>query len=178
MRPAGPGGRGGRAASDGSTGAPDAACCAPHPRMEPIVRRTAAVAVTCALVLGACAQATDLADDARSAVDDARSQIDDVRGRLDDLVAQADEIGDRLTWCGAAVRLGTAVTRRDAQAAEAAAEDLRGSAPDELADEVRIVAEAAGRAQLGDTSVLLDTEVQDAARVVMAEARDSCGIAG
>lgn len=139
------------------------------------MHRSATAVVACALVLGACAQATDIADDARSVVDDARSQIDDARGRLDDLVARADEIGDRLTWCGAAVRLGTAVTRRDAEGAEAAAQDLRDDAPAALADEVRVVAEAAGRAQLGEPSVLLDAEVQDAARVVLEEARDSCG---
>lgn len=139
----------------------------------PIAR---ALLLACALLLAGCGTAGDLADDARAVVDDARSQVDGARDRLDDLARRADELGDRLTWCGAAGRLGSAVAARDADAAARAVEDLRAVAPEEILTEVGTIAEAIGRAQLGEPQALLDAEVQEAAGVVLDEARASCGV--
>lgn len=152
---------------------------------------TVSIVVLVTLVTG-CGAAGDLGDDARARADEVRDRADDVRARTDDVVSRAegaragledladraDEIGDRATWCGAAVRLGNAIASRDAEAAEAAAQDLRADAPAELTGELTTVLEAAARAQAGDPSVLTDREVQDAALTVLETARDACGVGG
>jgi hypothetical protein len=134
------------------------------------VRRptVALVSLACVLALGGCDQAADLTDQARAAVDGARTQ-------LDELASRADTVRDRFTWCGAAVRLGTAVVQRDTEAAEAAADDLRVTAPRELEDELRTIVEAVGRSQMGDPTALLDGDTQDSARTLLDTAIRDCG---
>lgn len=124
---------------------------------------------TTTLVLGGCAQAGQITDDARARVDDAR-------GQLDDLVAQADEIRDRFSWCGAAVRLSSAVATNNTVAADAAATELRDDVPPELEDELATIVEAVAAAQSGEADALLDGDVQDAATAIVGTAIADCGL--
>ena len=135
------------------------------------MHRLATALLVTTLALAGCAGTADLADAARS-------QVDDARGRLDDLASRADGVRDRFTWCGAAVRLGTAVVERDPDAARAAAEDLRESVPTGLADELETIVTAVGTAQTGDARALLEPDVEAAARTVLDTAVDTCGVEG
>lgn len=115
--------------------------------------RGLAVALAAALLLPACATVTETVDDAGEAVDEGLQ---------------------RLEWCTAAFRLGTAVENRDLEAGRAALDDLRASAPEELADELQVITEAVEAAEQGDLERIEGEEVRAAGEEVRATAQAQC----
>lgn len=111
------------------------------------------LASTLGLGLGACAEVDRVVDDAQE---------------------QVSEGLQRLRWCTAAFRLGTAVEARDVEAARDAAEDLRANAPDELTDDLDLILEAIDAAESGDPEQIEGEEVRDAGQRVLDEAEAQC----
>lgn len=120
-----------------------------------MLRRVPALilAGTLAVGLGACAEVDRVVDDAQD---------------------QVSEGLQRLRWCTAAFRLGTAVEARDIEAARDAAEDLRANAPDELTDEVDLILEAIEAADSGDLEQIEGDAVREAGQRVLDEAEAQC----
>lgn len=137
--------------------------------------RAAVVLVGLALLSG-CSTAQDLLGDRLDGGLD--GAIGDVRTRADDLIARGQELGRTFDWCAGAAELGQAVFAGDVEAARVAAEELRITAPEDLTADLRVVAEAAARAQVGDPRVFLEADVRDATRNVHAYAVDLCGLPG
>lgn len=138
--------------------------------------RLVATIIGVALLLTGCDTAQDLLDDnLEGGLDGA---IEDARSRADELLARGQELGQTFDWCAGAADLSTAVFAGDVEAARAAADELRATAPEGLSDDLRVVAEAAARAQVGDPRVFAEAEVRDAARDVYAYAVDLCGLPG
>lgn len=104
--------------------------------------------------------------------------VDEARARADDLLASGQELATTFEWCAGAAELGQAVAAGDVEVARSAAAGLLEDAPDDLTTDLRTVAEAAARAQVGDPRDLLDDDVQRAARNVYAYALDLCGVPG
>lgn len=104
--------------------------------------------------------------------------VDQARARADDLLASGQELATTFQWCAGAAELGRAVAAGDVEVAQAAASELLEDAPADLTSDLRTVAEAAARAQVGDPRDLLDDDVQQAGRDVYAYAVDLCGVPG
>lgn len=134
--------------------------------------RLLAVLTALALVLGACDTAQDALEEQLG------TSVDDLRARADDLLAQRQELATTFDWCTGAAALAQAVVAGDVETARAEAELLQADAPAALGEDLRTIAEAAARAQVGDPRVLLDDEVQQAGRDVYAYAVDLCGLPG
>lgn len=127
------------------------------------------------LLLGGCSTAQDVLDGGfEGGLDGA---VADARARADDLLAQGRELAQTFEWCAGAAQLSQAVASGDVEGARAAADKLRTTAPEDLSEDLRTVAEAAARAQVGDPRVFLDDEVQAAASDVYAYAVELCGLA-
>ena len=106
------------------------------------------------------------------------SGVDDLRARADDLLADGRELSATFDWCTGAAQLAQAVVEGDVERAREEADALRGDAPEDLGADLRTIAEAAARSQVGDPRQLMDDDVQDAARDVYAYAVDLCGLRG
>ena len=106
------------------------------------------------------------------------TSLDDLRGRADELLQERQELASTFDWCAGAAQLAQAVVAGDVVRARTEAEALRSEAPEDLTTDLRTIAEAAARAQVGDPRGLMDDEVQDAARDVYAYAVDLCGLPG
>lgn len=138
--------------------------------------RTAALIVAVSLLLGGCSAAQNLLDDGLDGELD--SAVVEVRNRADGLIARGQELGQTFDWCAGAADLSTAVFAGDAEGARTAVDKLLTTAPEDLTADLRVVAEAAARAQIGDPRVFLEDEVRDATRDVYAYAAELCGLRG
>ena len=132
--------------------------------------RAAATVLVLVLGLAGCATAQQSLEERLG------TSLDDLRGRADELLAQRQELASTFDWCTGAARLAQAVVAGDVEAARTEAAALRDDAPQDLAADLRLIAEAAARAQVGDPRGLMDGEVQDAARDVYAYAVELCGL--
>lgn len=110
--------------------------------------------------------------------DGVEGAVDQARARADGLLASGQELATTFEWCAGAAELGQAVVAGDVEVARSAASTLLEDAPDDLTTDLRTVAEAAARAQVGDPRDLLDDDVQGAGRNVYAYAVDLCGVSG
>ncbi len=104
--------------------------------------------------------------------------VDQARAQADDLLARGQEVATKFEWCAGAAELAQAAVAGDVELARSAADGLLEDAPADLTQDLRTVAEAAARAQVGDPRDLLDDEVQQAARDVYSYAVDLCGLPG
>ena len=102
--------------------------------------------------------------------------LDDLRARADGLLQQGRDLATTFEWCTGAAQLAQAVVAGDVEKARAEAEALRGDAPEELGADLRVIAEAAARAQVGDPRQLMEDDVQQSALNVYAYAVDLCGL--
>ena len=134
--------------------------------------RVGGTVVGLCLLLGGCGAAQDTLG---GGIDGA---LEDVRGQADELIARGQALGQAFDWCAGVADLSQAVLAGDVEGARAAAGDLRTTAPDDIGEDLRVIAEAAARAQVGDPRVLLDDEVRSATRDVHAYAVDLCGLPG
>lgn len=128
------------------------------------------------LVLAVTAAGCDTAQGALE--DQLGTTVEDLRGRSDDLLRQGQELATTFDWCRGAAQLARAVIAGDVEQARVEVEALRGDAPADLTTDLRTIAAAAARAQVGDPRQLMDGEVQQAARDVHAYAVDLCGLPG
>ena len=103
---------------------------------------------------------------------------DDLRSRADALLQQGQQLASTFSWCTSAAQLAQAVVAGDVEAARREASTLQADAPEELAADLRVIADAAARAESGESQQLLDDEVQQAAGNVYAFAVDRCGLPG
>ena len=134
------------------------------------MRLVSVVFVLAALVAG-CSTAQDALEERLG------TSVEEVRGRADELLGQGRDVAGRFEWCTGAAQLAQAVVAGDVEQARVEAEALRGDAPEGLGEDLRTIAEAAARAQVGDPRGLMDDTVQDAARDVYAYAVELCGLA-
>jgi hypothetical protein len=112
-----------------------------------------AVLLGAALLTGACAE---------------------VEGAVDQASDRANEVVETARYCAQALQVAQAVSDQDVDAAVTAGEELVEVAPPEIADDARILLDAATRAQDGDTAALQDEEVVAAAERLRTTTEETC----
>lgn len=87
----------------------------------------------------------------------------DVEQAVDQASERANEVAETARYCVQALEVAHAVSDRDVDAAVEAGRELVEVAPAEIADDARVVLDAAERAQGGDMAALEEDEVVAAA---------------
>lgn len=113
----------------------------------------AALLLGAALMTGACAEVEQAVDSASE---------------------RANEVAETARYCVQAIEVAQAVSDQDVDAAVEAGRELVEVAPEEIADEARIVLDAAERAQGGDMAALQEDEVVAAAERLRTTTEETC----
>lgn len=98
----------------------------------------------------------------------------EVEQAIEDTTSRAEDVVETARYCSQALQVAQAVSSQDVDGAVDAGEKLVEVAPDELADDARVVLEAARRAQDGDTAALQEEEVVAAAERLRTTTEETC----
>lgn len=117
----------------------------------------AAVLLGTALLVGGCTQVEQAVEEASE---------------------RAHEVAETARYCVEAIDVAQAIADSDVEAAVTAGEELVEVAPEELADDARLLLDAARRAQDGELSALEEPEVVAAAERLRTATERTCSPAG